>query len=74
MKGLNLEESALTGDVFQQNRCLKSAQVFDYLTHASDYGITVAGEVKPDFRAIIARSRSVADGMSKGIQFLFKKE
>jgi dihydrolipoamide dehydrogenase len=52
---------------------LKSARVFDYLTHASDYGITISGEVKPDFRAIIARSRSIADGMSKGIQFLFKK-
>jgi dihydrolipoamide dehydrogenase len=52
---------------------LKSAQVFDYLTHASDYGITVSGEVTADFNAIIARSRSVADGMSKGIQFLFKK-
>jgi dihydrolipoamide dehydrogenase len=52
---------------------LKSAQVFDYLTHAADYGITVSGEVRPDFRAVISRSRSVADGMSKGIQFLFKK-
>jgi dihydrolipoamide dehydrogenase len=52
---------------------LKSSQVFEYLTHASDYGITVSGEVKPDFNAIISRSRSVADGMSKGIQFLFKK-
>jgi dihydrolipoamide dehydrogenase len=52
---------------------LKSAQVFDYLTHASDYGITISGEVKPDFNAIISRSRNVADGMSKGIQFLFKK-
>jgi dihydrolipoamide dehydrogenase len=52
---------------------LKSAQVFEYLTHASDYGITISGEVKPDFKAIIARSRNVAEGMSKGIQFLFKK-
>ncbi len=52
---------------------LKSAQVFDYLTHASDYGITISGEVKPDFNSIIARSRNVAEGMSKGIQFLFKK-
>jgi dihydrolipoamide dehydrogenase len=52
---------------------LKSAQVFDYLTHASDYGITVTGEVKPDFNTIISRSRSVANGMSKGVQFLFKK-
>jgi len=52
---------------------LKSAQVFEYLTHASDYGITVSGDVKPDFSAIISRSRGVADGMSKGIQFLFKK-
>ncbi len=52
---------------------LKSAQVFDYFTHASDYGITVSGEVKPDFNAMISRSRTVADGMSKGIQFLFRK-
>ena len=52
---------------------LKSAQVFEYLTHASDYGVSVSGEVKPDFNAMIARSRSVADGMSKGIQFLFRK-
>ncbi len=52
---------------------LKSAQVFDYLNHASEYGVSVSGEVKPDFGAMIARSRSVADGMSKGVQFLFKK-
>jgi dihydrolipoamide dehydrogenase len=52
---------------------LKSAQVFDYLSHASEYGISITGEVKPDFSAMIARSRSVAEGMSKGIQFLFKK-
>jgi dihydrolipoamide dehydrogenase len=52
---------------------LKSAQVFDYISHASDYGISVSGEAKPDFKAIISRSRSVAEGMSKGIQFLFKK-
>ncbi|HBE41117.1 MAG TPA: dihydrolipoyl dehydrogenase [Bacteroidales bacterium] len=52
---------------------LKSAQVFEYLSHASEYGISVSGEVKPDFEAIIARSRGVAEGMSKGVQFLFKK-
>ena len=52
---------------------LKSAQVFEYLTHASDYGISVSGEIKPDFETIIARSRSVTEGMSKGIQFLFRK-
>jgi dihydrolipoamide dehydrogenase len=52
---------------------LKSAQVFDYLTHASEYGITISGEVKPDFNAIVSRSRNVANGMSKGVQFLFKK-
>lgn len=51
---------------------LKSAQVFEYLNHASDYGITVDGG-KADFQAIIKRSRGVADGMSKGIQFLMKK-
>jgi dihydrolipoamide dehydrogenase len=52
---------------------LKSAQVFEYLTHASDYGITISGEVKPDFTAMVARSRNVAEGMSKGVQFLFRK-
>ena len=52
---------------------LKSAQVFDYLNHASEFGISVSGEVKADFGAVIARSRSVAEGMSKGVQFLFRK-
>jgi dihydrolipoamide dehydrogenase len=52
---------------------LKSAQVFDYFSHASDYGITINGDIKPDFKAIISRSRTVAEGMSKGIQFLFRK-
>jgi dihydrolipoamide dehydrogenase len=52
---------------------LKSAQVFEYLNHAADYGVSVKGEVKADFSAMIARSRSVAEGMSKGINFLFKK-
>lgn len=52
---------------------LKSSQVMEYLSHASDYGIKVTGEVKPDFSAIIARSRGVADSMSKGVQFLFRK-
>jgi dihydrolipoamide dehydrogenase len=51
---------------------LKSAQVFDYLKHASDYGLTVSSFDK-DFNAVVARSRSVADGMSKGVQFLMKK-
>jgi len=52
---------------------LKSANVFEYLTHAQDYGITLDGSVKPDFAAMVKRSRDVAAGMSKGIQFLFKK-
>lgn len=51
---------------------LKSAQVFEYLHHAADYGIKV-GEATADFGAMIKRSRSVADGMSKGVQFLMKK-
>jgi len=52
---------------------LKSAQVFEYTQHVADYGIKLEGTVKPDFTKIIERSRGVADGMSKGIQFLFKK-
>ncbi|HNP33504.1 MAG TPA: dihydrolipoyl dehydrogenase [Flavobacterium sp.] len=51
---------------------LKSAQVFDYLKHASDYGLTVK-EFDKDFSAVVKRSRDVADGMSKGVQFLMKK-
>ena len=51
---------------------LKSAQVFDYLKHASDYGLTVK-EFDKDFKAVVKRSRDVADGMSKGVQFLMKK-
>ena len=51
---------------------LKSAGVFQYFQHAAEYGISAA-EVKADFPAIIKRSREVADTMSKGIQFLLKK-
>jgi dihydrolipoamide dehydrogenase len=51
---------------------LKSANVYEYLTHAKDYGITVS-DASADFDAIIARSRGVANGMSTGIQFLMKK-
>lgn len=51
---------------------LKSANVFEYINHAEDYGITV-GKPKADFEGMVKRSRGVADGMSKGIQFLMKK-
>jgi dihydrolipoamide dehydrogenase len=51
---------------------LKSAQVFEYLKHAKDYGLKVY-EYDKDFDAVIKRSRNVADGMSKGVQFLMKK-
>ncbi len=51
---------------------LKSAQVFDYLKHASDYGLTIK-EFDKDFSAVVKRSRDIADGMSKGVQFLMKK-
>lgn len=51
---------------------LKSAQVFEYLKHAGDYGLSVKDYDK-DFDAVVKRSRGVADGMSKGVQFLMKK-
>ena len=51
---------------------LKSAQVFEYIGHAEEYGIKV-GKSTADFSAMINRSRSVADGMSKGVNFLMKK-
>jgi dihydrolipoamide dehydrogenase len=51
---------------------IKSAEVFEYINHAADYGITV-GSSEIDFEAMVKRSRGVADGMSKGVQFLMKK-
>lgn len=51
---------------------LKSANVFEYLNHAEDYGIKVTGG-KADFKAVVKRSRDVAGQMSNGIQFLMKK-
>jgi dihydrolipoamide dehydrogenase len=51
---------------------LKSASVFEYINHAKEYGIEVSG-AKADFSGVVKRSRGVADGMSKGVQFLMKK-
>lgn len=52
---------------------LKSAQVFNYAKHAANYGIKIDGTITPDFDAVIQRSRGVSDTMSKGVQFLLKK-
>ena len=51
---------------------LKSAQVYDYLKHVDEYGLK-AEAIDKDFEAVIKRSRGVAEGMSKGVQFLMKK-
>ncbi len=51
---------------------LKSAQVFDYVNHAADYGINIKGH-EADFEGMIKRSRGVAGNMSKGVEFLMKK-
>ena len=51
---------------------LKSAQVFEYLKHAEDYGLKVK-DAEQDFDAVVKRSRGVADGMSNGVKFLMKK-
>jgi len=51
---------------------LKSAQVFQYLNHAEDYGLSVDNPDK-DFTAVVKRSRNIAEGMSKGVEFLMKK-
>jgi dihydrolipoamide dehydrogenase len=51
---------------------LKSANVFEYINHAADYGLTV-GSAKADFNAVVKRSRGVAEKMSGGVQFLMKK-
>ncbi len=52
---------------------LKSAQAFHTVQHAADYGIAFKGEAEADLQAMVARSRGVAEAMSKGIQFLFDK-
>ncbi len=51
---------------------LKSAQVFDYLKHVDEYGLK-AEAIDKDFEAVVKRSRNIAEGMSKGVQFLMKK-
>jgi dihydrolipoamide dehydrogenase len=52
---------------------LKSAQALYYAKHAMDYGITIEGTVTPDIEKIVTRSRAVASGMNKGVDYLFKK-
>ena len=52
---------------------LKSAQVYTYCKNAAHYGLELAGEVRPDLEKIVARSRGVAETMSKGVAFLLKK-
>lgn len=52
---------------------LKSAQVFEYISHAEDYGIHIEKVASPDLTRMVERSRGIAQSMSKGVQFLFKK-
>jgi len=52
---------------------LKSAKVFNFIRHADDYGVTINGEASANIEKMVQRSRSVAEGMSKGVQYLFKK-
>ncbi len=52
---------------------LKSVQALHYAQHSADYGFTIEGEIKPDIGKIVERSRGVASNMSKGIDYLFKK-
>ncbi len=78
-KKVALVEKAEAGGVCLNWGCiptkalLKSAQVYTYCKNAAHYGVTLEGEVKPDMAAIVQRSRGVAETMSKGIQFLLKK-
>ncbi|HYH57061.1 MAG TPA: dihydrolipoyl dehydrogenase [Anseongella sp.] len=68
----NLGDICLNWGCIPTKALLKSAQVFEYINHAADYGIKVAQQ-EADFGAVVTRSRSVADGMNKGVQFLMKK-
>ena len=72
MEKENLGGVCLNWGCIPTKALLKSAQVFEYLKHAEDYGLN-AKKVTHDFDAVVKRSRNVADGMSKGVQFLMKK-
>ncbi len=78
-KKVALVEKAEAGGVCLNWGCiptkalLKSAQVYTYCKNAAHYGVALEGEAKPDISAIVQRSRGVAETMSKGIQFLLKK-
>ncbi len=77
MKTAIIEREALGGiclnwGCIPTKALLKSAQVFQYLNHAADYGINVS-ETHADFSSVIKRSRNIADANSKGVQFLMKK-
>ncbi len=52
---------------------LKSAQVYNYAKHSAEYGVNIGGNISADLPAMVKRSRGVAEGMSKGVQYLFKK-
>src|SRR3989440_5689564 len=52
---------------------LKSVEVLEYARHAKDYGVTISGEIKPDPKAMVARSRAVVDQLAKGVEYLLKK-
>ena len=78
-KRVALVERAEAGGVCLNRGCIptkaliKSAQVFQHCREAARYGVCIEGDVKPDLAAIVARARTVAETMSKGVQFLLKK-
>lgn len=77
LKAAIIEKEALGGiclnwGCIPTKALLKSANVKEYLDHAKDYGLS-ADNIQVDFDAVIKRSRGVAEGMSKGVQFLMKK-
>ncbi|MEE4258937.1 MAG: dihydrolipoyl dehydrogenase [Bacteroidales bacterium] len=78
MKTAVIEKSELGGiclnwGCIPTKALLKSAQVFNYTKHAADYGVKIEGDVTADLKGMVERSRGVADGMSKGVQYLLKK-
>ena len=52
---------------------MKSAQVYNYISNANEYGIETEGVAKPNLTKIVERSRAIAERMSNGVQYLFKK-
>jgi hypothetical protein len=64
---------ASIGVAFRQKALLRSSEIFNYLNHANDYGLTVVGQIGFDPNTVVARSRNISAQLNNGVGFLLKK-